>query len=851
MNAIQNGAVYAGLESVETRANEYTDSEIEKLSVDALYQKKADSETSAAALDERISNIEQDYLKTADKTELQNEIDKKANLSALIEIAECLSIYAENMASAAVSSSNEYSDGISGEIRADLDELSGTVTAICSDYALGSDVSSKAELSEEFGKYYLKTATSSSTELSDEFKKYQLSGDYLSVYTFETTISTKADVSALNLSVETLSEMIDAKAISVTDETTSEGYLKSYTISQGGTKIGVIDIPKDFLVKSGEVKTCDEDDKPIEGYRVGDKYLDFIVNVAEGISAEDQHIYINVKDLTDVYSGTNGAEILVIVDSSNQISAVIQAGAISKEKIADAVYNDISCIASSYIENGINSLDIDEINGDASKTISKITENDGLVGAQFVRISIDMDQVSGLADKFDTYALSSDVSSKTELDEEFKKYQLSGNYLSVEVFENTISNYALSSDVSSKTELNGKFELIDQSLSRKLDRVYSGCVGTYSDSIAHGINTSAFGNYTIADAWGGACYTDHSYAFGDGGTTAGAMLFRILSSNYDNGPKLCVDVSSQILISGDYTGVLKKDWIINAILGTHINNASMSIPRKIVDVSAAGGNTVLTLDKPITDALNKRRSNSTGWAYLPDHPDIGDPVAAAPSARQGLGAFAVGDTCRALAHDSFAQGIKSQAVGKFSQAMGYNNKTGWLATAFGSCNKAWANGSMAIGGTQSTGADSKTNVQIEFNSTGAFAWSPTGAGVSATYLINNRPRTFNINPDGGANGFYIGHRTLPSIVREIVDGGGTGDSSARIIKIDKDGETFTDETTAEQFVNTYIDLEKPAYDEEETTIPKTPDEIKEEAEHLYAMTTEGDDKYNYYGIEVT
>ena len=79
--------------------------------------------------------------------------------------------------------------------------------------------------------------------MAEEFKKYQLSGNYLSVKTFEDTIK---------LSVETLSGEIISKTISIT-ETTPEDHFKSYVISQGEAQIGAINIPKDFLVKSGSV----------------------------------------------------------------------------------------------------------------------------------------------------------------------------------------------------------------------------------------------------------------------------------------------------------------------------------------------------------------------------------------------------------------------------------------------------------------------------------------------------------------------------------------------------------------------------------------------------------------------
>lgn len=87
------------------------------------------------------------------------------------------------------------------------------------------------------------------------------------------------------------------------------GYLKTYQVTVDGTPVAVdIDIPKDFLVKSGEVKTVETADTPYEGAKVGDKYIDFIINVKSG-TATDEHIYLPVNALVDAYLAGNGLEL--------------------------------------------------------------------------------------------------------------------------------------------------------------------------------------------------------------------------------------------------------------------------------------------------------------------------------------------------------------------------------------------------------------------------------------------------------------------------------------------------------------------------------------------------------------
>ena len=96
----------------------------------------------------------------------------------------------------------------------------------------------------------------------------------------------------------------------------TEGYLASYQLEKDGVVSGaVIDIPKDYLVKSASCKTCTEADSPITGLKVGDKYLDFVINTKDSTATTGDHVYVNVADLVDTY--TPGDNITI---SDNKIS---------------------------------------------------------------------------------------------------------------------------------------------------------------------------------------------------------------------------------------------------------------------------------------------------------------------------------------------------------------------------------------------------------------------------------------------------------------------------------------------------------------------------------------------------
>lgn len=79
----------------------------------------------------------------------------------------------------------------------------------------------------------------------------------------------------------------------------AEGYSATYrlkkTVDGSSSYVGAeINIPKDLVVQSGSVKTVTEDDQPYAGAKVGDTYIELILN-----DAEASHIYIPTSGLID------------------------------------------------------------------------------------------------------------------------------------------------------------------------------------------------------------------------------------------------------------------------------------------------------------------------------------------------------------------------------------------------------------------------------------------------------------------------------------------------------------------------------------------------------------------------
>lgn len=89
------------------------------------------------------------------------------------------------------------------------------------------------------------------------------------------------------------------------DAQAETGYAHTYHLSKDGVNVGAsINIPKDMVVESGSVETCTQDDVPVVGYKVGDKYIDLVL-----ANSSQSHLYILVSDLIDVYQGSTYIDI--------------------------------------------------------------------------------------------------------------------------------------------------------------------------------------------------------------------------------------------------------------------------------------------------------------------------------------------------------------------------------------------------------------------------------------------------------------------------------------------------------------------------------------------------------------
>lgn len=143
-------------------------------------------------------------------------------------------------------------------------------------------------------------------------------------------------VSAINEVKKAVDDMATTGAVTIDTTTTTAGYAKSYTIKQGENQIGVIDIPKDLVVTEGKV---------IVATASGNKFVDGEGNevavTAAGtyiqltVANQDAPIFINVKNLVDVYTAAAGATQVQLAVNGYTLSATLVAGGVGTTELAD------------------------------------------------------------------------------------------------------------------------------------------------------------------------------------------------------------------------------------------------------------------------------------------------------------------------------------------------------------------------------------------------------------------------------------------------------------------------------------------------------------------------------------
>lgn len=125
-------------------------------------------------------------------------------------------------------------------------------------------------------------------------------------------------------------------AVSISTQTTTTGMLRSYTFSQGGSTIGTIDIPKDYV--NNIIGIVSQDGS-------GNSGIFLKVNTAATGADTPVYEYVDVSGLVEyVTSGSQqGDMIFVTVDpTTHQVTATITDGTVTKAKLVQSLQNEIT-----------------------------------------------------------------------------------------------------------------------------------------------------------------------------------------------------------------------------------------------------------------------------------------------------------------------------------------------------------------------------------------------------------------------------------------------------------------------------------------------------------------------------
>lgn len=146
---------------------------------------------------------------------------------------------------------------------------------------------------------------------------------------------------------DALAELEEAlkNSLAITLDTASDPgeYAKVYELKQGGELIGTIDIPKDIVIKEGKL---------VHGYWSGDTFTEDEEGPDVAIKLtlnNDDVIYINAKELIDIYTAGNGItlednEISIKLDEDGEPFLTVGENGLKLDGIQTAINNAIDTV---------------------------------------------------------------------------------------------------------------------------------------------------------------------------------------------------------------------------------------------------------------------------------------------------------------------------------------------------------------------------------------------------------------------------------------------------------------------------------------------------------------------------
>ena len=285
------------------------------------------------------------------------------------------------------------------------------------------------------------------------------------------------------------------------------------------------------------------------------------------------------------------------------------------------------------------------------------------------------------------------------------------------------------------------------------------------NSHSEGMNTTASGNYSHAEGYGTTASGNYSKASGIGTTSSGISTHAEGTNSLARGK--CTHAEGNSTISDGESS--HAEGYFSHAEGSYTHAEGHNTHAKGESTHAEGYETLangyFTHAEGYATHADSLSSHAEGYATIAD----------------GSSTHAEGNSSHAKGNSTHAEGNSTIADGESTHAEGYaTHSEGYFTHAEGYHTHA------------STFASKAEGINSQATNRTSFVWQGTDIGDDS-YIDHNSvpsygshgPGTFNLNPFGGIEGFYIGEKNLKTIITEVAPGGGGGGgvSEARVGEI--------------------------------------------------------------------
>lgn len=194
-----------------------------------------------------------------------------------------------------------------------------------------------------------------------------------------------------NTVADAIANLATAMTLHLTASSDDPDYAKVYTLTQGSTEVGKINIPKDMVVEYAElVNGTWSGDTFIENPQGKDKAIKIVF-----ANKEESTIYVNVTDLIDVYYGGNGINIenntvSIKIDGDSEAFLTVGENGLKLDGVQQAIDDAIEA-AKLHESDGIKILANNKIKAYAAATIGDGIMNPIFVDAEGIKLNKELD----------------------------------------------------------------------------------------------------------------------------------------------------------------------------------------------------------------------------------------------------------------------------------------------------------------------------------------------------------------------------------------------------------------------------------------------------------------------------